>query len=286
MSRSSRRRGFSLVDLLVVVTLLLLTLTLLMPAAQALQFTGYRQATVNNLKQINLAIHSFADSHRLDLPPAFDKSAGGQLAVSLHVHLLPYLEQENLYKQFLKAEGKGEPTEATIGAFIAAEDNSNAAGKVKGVQNFPANLRVFSRTGVDSDHNKDMPAPKAIEPRVFKISNLPDGGHNTISFALKYAVASDGGSRYAAEPNSKFAAFFGQSAATKPAHPSDEGATFQLQPGAKEARCAPLMAQSFSKMLLVGLCDGSVRSVSPEVSAATWNSVVHPSDGMVLGDDW
>ena len=287
MSRFPVRRGFSCFDLLAVLVMAATLLGLLVPAVHALQQGGYKQATVNNLKQINIALHNFADSYRGSLPPAFDKAPGGQLAAALHVHLLPYLEQDTVYKNYLKAEGKGEAAEARISMFIAPDDNSNAEGKVKGVQNYPANLRTFSLMCAKSDYDKNLPALEAIAPGgAYKISNIPDGTSNTISFALKYAAAGDGGSRYAATPNSKFAAFFGQNAATKPAHPSDENATYQLQPSAKEARVSPLMAQSFSKSLLVGICDGSVRSVSPEMSAQTWNSALHPSDGMPLGNDW
>ena len=69
-------------------------------------------------------------------------------------------------------------------------------------------------------------------------------------------------------------------------HADYQSATFQLQPSAKDARATPLMAQSFTKSVLVGLGDASVRDVSAALSAETWNRAVHPSDGMVLGNDW
>jgi hypothetical protein len=37
---------------------------------------------------------------------------------------------------------------------------------------------------------------------------------------------------------------------------------------------------------LVGMADGSVRSVSPSVSGYSWYCAVFPSDGLVLGSDW
>lgn len=286
MSRSSRRGGFSLVDLLVVITLFLLTLTLLVPAVQALQLAGHKQASINNLKQVSIAIHAVNDTQRR-LPPACDKFNNWEFAASVHVHLLPYMEQANLYKAYQTAMGKGEPREATVQFFVAPDDNSNASNKVKGVQNYAANLRVFSDKGFGTAHDKDVGELKAIESGSARIpGTFQDGTSNTVVFATKYAAAGDGGSCYAAEPNSKFAAFFGQNAAKKAAHPSDETATFQLQPSAKEARVTPLMAQSFHKALLVGLADASVRTVSPDISVATWNAAVHPNDGQALGNDW
>lgn len=286
MSRSSLRRGFSIVELLLILTLLGMLLGLLVPAAYALQQSAHKQATVNNLKQICLAIHNANDTFKR-LPPAYDKFNNWQFAASVHVHLLPFIEEDQFYRAYQNAMGKGEVTEKEINIFTAADDNSNAAGKVKGVQNFAANLRVFSIKGAMTPHDKDMPKLGATEPGNARIpASFPDGTSNTIIFATKLAAAGDGGSRYAAEPNNKFAAFFGQNAAKKPADPSDPTATFQLQPAAKDARNSPLMAQSFTKNLLVGLADGSVRDVPAAISAETWNRAVHPSDGFPLGNDW
>ena len=286
MSRSSRRSGFSLVDLLVIVMLLLLTLTLLVPAVQAVQLAGHKQASVNNLKQVCLAIHHVNDTNRR-LPPACDKFANWEFAATVHVYLLPYMEHDNVYRAYNAAMGKGAPREATVQFFIAPDDNSNPTNKVKGVQNYAANLRVFSDKGMRTKHDSDMGELKAVESGSARIpATFQDGTSNTIVFATRYAAAGDGGSCWAAEPNSKFAAFFGQNAAKKAADASDETATFQLQPGKKEARATPLMAQSLQKALLVGLADASVRTISADLSAATWNAAVQPNDGGVLGADW
>jgi uncharacterized protein DUF1559 len=284
---SPSRRGFSLVDLVVVLAMFLILAALLLPAVQNLRQAGHRQETTNNLKQVTLALINCADTNRGFLPPACDNYPGGDWFGTLHVHILPYAEEVELYKSYHKAKGKGEVADAKVAIFLAAEDNSNAAGKVKGVQNFAANLRLITFKGRRAKHNADMPELAATEPGMARYpAGIPDGTSNTVAFATKYALCGDGGSRYAAEPNSKFAAFFGQHAAQKPAHPSDAAATYQLQPAAKDCRCAPLMAQSFAKSLLVSLCDGSVRGVAPEMSAETWNRALHPADAMPLGSDW
>jgi hypothetical protein len=47
------------------------------------------------------------------------------------------------------------------------------------------------------------------------------------------------------------------------------------------------MAQSMQDYgLSIGLGDGSVRFINPDISPRTWNLAVQPNDGMVLGDDW
>ena len=72
MSAHRVRRGFSLIDLLVVMAMLLFLAALLLPAVQNLRQAGYKAETVNNLKQILLGTHICSDNHKR-LPPAYDK---------------------------------------------------------------------------------------------------------------------------------------------------------------------------------------------------------------------
>ena len=257
-----------------------------LPAVQVLREAAGNQQTVNNLKQMGLAIHFANDTHR-KLPPAYDKFANSPVAASVHVHLMPFVNQNNAYKAYMENQGKGEVATVKIKEFLAPDDPS-VKDKTVGIQNFAANLRVFATTGNKTKYDADMPELKATEPGNAAIPRtFTDGTSNTIVFATKYGICGDGGSKYAAEPNSKFAAFFGQNAAKMKAHPSDTTATYQLSPGPKECACSPLMAQSFSKKgLIVALADGSVRTLSPGLSAQTWNCALQPNDGMVLGKDW
>src|SRR5207244_2701002 len=86
------------------------------------------------------------------------------------------------------------------------------------VQNFAANLRAFSDKGYKTPFEANMPPLAAVEPGAASLpKSFPDGTANTIAFITKFAECGDGGSRYAAAPDSKFAAFFGQDAAQGPA---------------------------------------------------------------------
>jgi prepilin-type N-terminal cleavage/methylation domain-containing protein len=286
MFKQHPRRGFSLIELVVVAAMLLFLAGLFLPAVQNLRQAGYKAETINNLKQICLATHAVNDAYRR-LPPACDKFANFKFEATLHVYLLPYIEQNALYKAFEQAGGKGEPAEVLIAVYRAGEDGSASGDKLKGVQNYAANLRVFADSGLKTDYNKNMPALKAVEAGSARIpATFTDGTANTILFATKIASCGEGGSKFPADPASKFAAFFGQNAAQKPAHGSDETATYQLQPEAKDCRTSPLMAQAFAKTLMVGLADGTVRDIAPKMSAETWNRALCPRDGMPLGDDW
>jgi hypothetical protein len=68
----------------------------------------------NNLKQIALAMHMYADTHGGKLPPAVTYSADGQPLYSWRVELLPYLEQQALYNRFRKNEPWDSPHNKTL----------------------------------------------------------------------------------------------------------------------------------------------------------------------------
>lgn len=283
--RVTRRRGFSLISLLVILAIIAILLALLLPAVQRVREAAARTQEMNSLKQIGIAVHTSFDAHKV-LPPAFAKYAGSPVPASVHVHLLPYLEQENVYRFYLK-QPDGDVARTVIATYASPRDASGN-GPVPGVQNFAANLRVFAQKGLQTPYDKAMPRPGAEEPgQTHLIRHIQDGTSNTVIFSTKFAVCGEGGSRFAAPANANTAAFFGQNPAEKPADPEDATATYQLRPGPKQCRTSPLMAQSFSPSGISALlADGSVRNVVPTVSAETWNRALHPSDGNVLGNDW
>lgn len=66
---------------------------------QAVRVAARRAQSMNNLKQIGLAMHNYHDTYKR-LPPAASYDSKGQPLLSWRVHLLPFLETEELYKQF------------------------------------------------------------------------------------------------------------------------------------------------------------------------------------------
>jgi prepilin-type N-terminal cleavage/methylation domain-containing protein len=67
-SAMQRRSGLTLVELLVVIGIIAVLLALLIPAIQQARELALRTQSMNNLKQIALATHLFADNHNERLP--------------------------------------------------------------------------------------------------------------------------------------------------------------------------------------------------------------------------
>ena len=91
---SGPRRGFSLIELMVVTAVSGVLMSLALPAIQQAREASRAAACRNNLKQIGLALHNYESAHGRFPPGSIPSGAGSW---SVHGRLLPFLDQANVY---------------------------------------------------------------------------------------------------------------------------------------------------------------------------------------------
>jgi prepilin-type N-terminal cleavage/methylation domain-containing protein len=282
-----RRPGFRLVELLVVLAVAAVLLSLLLPAVRQSRIGAARQQSMTNLHQLCVAMHDVNDVYG-ELPPAFGYFPGPNDGTadyasgwsdprpahhgSLHYFLLPYVEEDNLYKQTGgDSWGVGTP----VKKYVSPADPQSVSGlgaraTDRPVTTYKSNLFVFSPGDGVGKVNRDPGQAGATGiPSAF-----PDGTSVTIAFAECYASCGDADVLW---PESNWRG---------PWTPAfDTTALPQFGPRPKD--CDGKLLQGHGRGgVLVGMGDGGVRSVAAGVTAGTWEHAVLPNDGEALGSDW
>ena len=109
----ARRWGSRFTDVLLMLVGLLLVVALLLPA---LRIGGGRSlarqaACMNNLRQITIALNAYASEHHA-LPPAYTVDANGRPLHSWRTLILPYLQQDALYRTIDLSKPWNDPVNA------------------------------------------------------------------------------------------------------------------------------------------------------------------------------
>jgi prepilin-type N-terminal cleavage/methylation domain-containing protein len=296
-----RTRGFTLIELIVVIGILAILAGLLLSAVQKVREAANRASCENNLKQIGVAFHHAADANDRVLPPGigYYPVSSRQAYGTAFFHALPFLEEKSLYDSSARSGvysvSYGDVFSKPVKLFLCPSDPSvgpdglvkDNGGTVWGACSYAVNVQVFCQVRQDDGSFIDPAGAARFGP------SFPDGAANTILLAEKYARCTnddfpEGGSFWgywiygsAIEPCH---AGFGASWASYSIGPDSK---FQVQPTPFLGNCDPTRASTSHRGgLLACLADGSVRSLSQSISGTTWWAACTPAGNDLLGNDW
>lgn len=305
----NNKKGFTLIELLVVIAIIGVLIGLLLPAVQKVREAASRAQSQNNLKQMGLGFISLAgDSKAGYLPPAYADTASysaatgyrtniatyrGASNVSGFTCLLPFVEQENLYRQFIAGTAS---TATKVPVFSAPLDTTQDPASnttsyslnhlvfVGGNNTNPPNPTFTAATAKysfgTSPYNLGTSASAAntiggeafaayygandsITPKACVLTRLPDdfkaGTSNVIMVTEKAASTQLGGS----------VSFSGNKAWVDPFLIAGNATGKAFQKGGDPKLYEANLPQSFTTgPLMMVLADGSVRSYNNDVGYA------------------
>jgi prepilin-type processing-associated H-X9-DG protein len=176
----THRSGFTLFGLLVILAILGILLGLLLPAIQKVREAANRMKDANNLKQVGLAFHNYAATYN-HFPPGY----GGEPTVkgnfiqgdrgSWCYLLLPYLEQDNLYK----AIGQGNAPATAVPTYYSPLRRASA------IYNGKAKIDYAGNAGTGDDPEKCDPDDGIFSKNKLSFQDVQDGTSNTLMFGMK-----------------------------------------------------------------------------------------------------
>jgi prepilin-type N-terminal cleavage/methylation domain-containing protein/prepilin-type processing-associated H-X9-DG protein len=188
-------RGFTVIELLVVLAVIGVLVALLLPAVQGAREAARRLSCTNNLKQIGLALHHYESTHRC-FPAAGYYPRRGTAAdtYSAQARLLSYIEQANLYMTIdfgRPATSQPKVVDQRIAIYLCPDEIHDRPRTTSSPVRYPLNYAANFGSWLVYDPNTGLGGDGALQiNRGTRMADFVDGTTNTIAFAEVKAYGS------------------------------------------------------------------------------------------------
>jgi prepilin-type N-terminal cleavage/methylation domain-containing protein len=304
MKRACHRSGFTLFELLVVIAIIAILLALLLPAVQKVRQAAGRTQSLNNLKMIALACHNYNDAYR-SLPPGNDANN-----FSTSAYLLPFLEQEAVYRQIDFKKASDDPANQEMRRLhiklfqspLDAVPGSGPSGPTNYLYNAGSQAALADNTGIFYQDSKvRIPADivDGSSNTLLAGETLKGNGVQMAVTVRRQHVVLDKEALKRIKPEAGVQDFKDNKhiAADRCSAWIDgrflQGTYNSLLPPNDErpdVSCAGAGGVSSLRselgVVLTALCDGSVRSVANAVKPETWKALATRNGGETFDNDF
>jgi prepilin-type N-terminal cleavage/methylation domain-containing protein/prepilin-type processing-associated H-X9-DG protein len=292
-----RWRGFTLIELLVVIAIIAILIGLLLPAVQKVREAAARMSCTNNLKQISLGTINCADTNSGKLPPSiglypgFGAPNANQSNGGTFLHILPYIEQDNLFKASLvnpDPDGRNgnNPTysqwtapiqNSKVKAYLCPSDYTvGSRGNPLGRSSYGINGQVFR-------HNYQWGSVTLL----MYPASLSDGTSTTIFYTEKLSNTFNCSGCCNNYCDNFWPDWGPLISSGDCSEPTGAAAMFQTNCTGAVSSCDGNRASSpHATGINAAMADGSVRFVGNGVQPTTWWSAMTPAGSEVLGSNW
>lgn len=216
-----RRSGFTLIELLVVIAIIAVLIALLLPAVQQAREAAKRSTCKNQLKQLGVALHNYHDNFKTMPPgvinPGVAASNNGTYAyattcatdcrnTTFYLLLLPYVEQQALYKKLNFSQPFGSAQRSGTGPSAAAVAANTAQFVTANIPLFkcpsdtpiqdPANIAGTGSYGITTGWRTSywFPAIDRLEDRnvMYSLDGSTNKGMFGVNGACNLSAVKDG----------------------------------------------------------------------------------------------